>query len=173
VVGEQSRELGAESQFRHVVAGHERRVDGAAAGPVHRVEVNVVDVVVVVGRHLEPEVHSVAPPDANHRPWDPPLEGHVLERDTGFDLRDELLRPERYVVFARLVPVDRRRYVGRVGRDPVHVDAACGVQLWGYVRGRFGVGSRLRVHGCANTASNGADRSNPESCNHLPSAEVL
>jgi len=86
-----------------------------------------VDVAVVVGRHLEPEVHGVAPADPDHRPGDLPLEGHVLERDTGLDLRDELLRAKGDVVFARFVPVHWRRHVGRVGRNPVDVDLAGGV----------------------------------------------
>jgi len=116
----------------------------------------------------------VSPPaDPDHRPGDLPLEGHVLERDTGLDLRDELLRAKGDVVFARFVPVHWRRHVGRVGRNPVDVDLAGGVQFGDDVLGLVLRWRRLRVHRRTDTARDGADRSDPERCNHLPPAEVL
>jgi len=67
-----------------------------------------------------------------------------LKRDTGLDLRDELLRAKGDVVFARFVPVHWRRHVGRVGRNPVDVDLAGGVQFGDDVLGLVLRWRRLR-----------------------------
>lgn len=74
---------------------------------------------------LEGKADRVILPYPNHRTGDLPTKGHVFELDPRLDFRNSLLSREGYNVDLRLLPVHRRRKIGRVGghlggRSPRH-----------------------------------------------------
>jgi len=83
--------------------------------------------VALVVRHGE--VHRVADANADHRPRNLLVEGHVRVRDPRLDLGDDLLGRHLDVVGGGFVPVDGRRHVGRVRGDAVDVG------IFGWVHG--------------------------------------
>ena len=92
-----------------------------AARSASRVEVDVVDHRVAL-RVGDGQVHRIADARADERSRHLVVERHVLERDAGFDLRDEFPCREFDVDGRRLVARDGLRDIGRVGRDTLDVD---------------------------------------------------
>nr|WP_241431497.1 hypothetical protein [Natrialba hulunbeirensis] len=116
-----------------LVTGSERRVFGSATRTVHRVEVDVVRVHVRLLGNAEREVDRVPLANADHRTGNLPFERHEVEGDARFDFRDVFRTLDGDVVFAWLVPVDRRWNVLRVGCDRVHIDRFGGGEPLGIV----------------------------------------